>query len=70
MKIQQYGLEIGIGAIVLLLICLFIITTNIQGEQRLAFMEACMEDLKEYECTAMWRSGDRSTQVVPVVISR
>lgn len=32
------------------------------------FMEACLKDKKEYECVAMWRSGDSHTSMVPIPI--
>ena len=34
------------------------------------FMEQCLKDHKEYECTAMWRAGDKHVQpaVVPMPI--
>jgi hypothetical protein len=31
------------------------------------FMQQCMEDHKEYECTALWRAGNRSNQDVIVL---
>lgn len=33
---------------------------------RRAFMAECLQDHKQYECTAMWRAGE--SQVVPVFI--
>lgn len=30
------------------------------------FMAGCLEDHKEYECMAMWRAGDRASDVVVV----
>lgn len=40
-------------------------------DRRDAFMEQCQEDHKEYECTAMWRAGSRSSSTVvpmPIII--
>lgn len=36
------------------------------GKNEEAFMTACKQDHKEYECTAMWRSGNANTQVIPM----
>jgi hypothetical protein len=33
-----------------------------------AFMAACRKDHKEYECTAMWRSGESHVVPMPIVI--
>lgn len=32
------------------------------------FMQACKQDRKEYECTAMWRAGSNAVVPYPVVI--
>lgn len=32
------------------------------------FMEQCLKDHKEYECTAMWRAGEKPAQPVPFPI--
>lgn len=32
---------------------------NVDNEHA-KFMQECQQDRKEYECTAMWRSGDKS----------
>ena len=37
------------------------------------FMRQCMEDHKEYECTALWRAGDRASPdliVIPIPTGR
>ena len=36
-------------------------------EAHARFMRQCMEDHKEYECTALWRAGDRSAPDVLVL---
>jgi hypothetical protein len=44
-----------------------------EGKARTAFMASCQQDRKEYECTAMWRSGNRGVTAiapVPVIIPR
>lgn len=41
---------------------------HVEIQQKRAFMQQCMEDHKEYECTAMWRAGETKTTTVPVPI--
>lgn len=45
---------------------------NYEIDQQKAFMEACIKNKKEYECVAMWRSGNVSALIIPmpVVIRR
>ena len=38
------------------------------NERRDAFMKSCLQDKKDYECTAMWRAGDSRTFVAPVPV--
>ena len=40
-------------------------SNSIERSER-EFMDACLEERKEYECIAMWRSGN--VTVIPVVI--
>jgi hypothetical protein len=42
-------------------------------EAHARFMRQCMEDHKEYECTALWRAGDRASPdliVIPIPTGR
>ena len=39
-----------------------------ESAERDAFMAECLEDRKEYECTAMWRSSRPQTTFIPVVV--
>ena len=44
-----------------------------QREAHARFMRQCMEDHKEYECTALWRAGDRASPdliVIPIITGR
>ena len=43
----------------------FALTSGREAHAR--FMRQCMEDHKEYECTALWRAGDRSAPDVLVL---
>lgn len=45
-----------------------ILAIDSMGKREDAFMVACKQDHKEYECTAMWRAGNAPSQVVPVFI--
>jgi len=33
-------------------------------EQRQAFMEECVQDYKQYECTVMWRNSTPDTMII------
>ena len=35
-------------------------------EEKARFMEQCLKDRKEYECTAMWRAG--GSHAYPIII--
>ena len=44
-----------------------------QREAHARFMRQCMEDHKDYECTALWRAGDRAGPdliVIPIPTGR
>lgn len=39
------------------------------GKEKESFMAECLEDgKKQYECTAMWRAGKRSTASMPMPV--
>lgn len=70
--IKQRG-EGGLGAFiailsVVLLTWLFYYMIASTSEAGAAFMKECLTERKQYECTAMWRAGDSSTTVMPIVI--
>jgi hypothetical protein len=48
-----------IGAVVLGCVWLTVHVHNVSSARHARFMSQCMQDHKEYECTAMWRAGDR-----------
>jgi len=58
-----------IGLIGLLVAVLWHMDISNQKEQS-KFMQACMKDKKEYECTAMWRAGESksNTTVIPMPV--
>ena len=41
--------------------------TEVEAKAKAEFMEECMQDLKRYECEAMWRAGNRRDST-PVII--
>ncbi len=41
-----------------------IAVAEINREDR--FMRECQQDLKRYECEALWRSGQRKTVIMPM----
>ena len=57
-------IEKGIAA--LIVACLFFIfmAAKQQAKEREAFMRDCMRDLKEYECTIMWKNAQPDTQTI------
>ena len=63
---DNFGLSICLAG--LLIVGLFIWGVKSSINEKTTFMEECMEDLKQYECTALWRQGNKGTTAVPVVI--
>lgn len=47
-----------LGVCVILVIVLVGFTVIAGNAERDAFMKECLQDKKQYECTAMWRSGN------------
>ena len=63
---------IMIGTILLVMIAIYYGVSRGQ-EAHARFMRQCMEDHKEYECTALWRAGDRASPdliVMPIPTGR
>jgi hypothetical protein len=56
-------IALGLGALLVGLMALAIYAEVLSYS---TFMEGCMKERAEYECTAMWRGAQ--TQVVPVMI--
>ena len=50
--------------------CVFGLVVAVRADTRAreAFMEQCTADHKEYECVALWRAGERRTQVMPMPV--
>lgn len=59
-----------IGAIFGLLLVALFFAAKSESEQRARFMQDCTAERPEYECTAMWRAGEKHTTYIPVVIPR
>jgi hypothetical protein len=51
-----------------LLAGLVVVAAKSEAEHKARFMAQCMQDHKEYECTALWRRGDPSVVAVPIPI--
>jgi hypothetical protein len=73
MRISEHLHEYGwLWIIMLLMFAAFVATVlfadKMYAEAKQHFMAQCMQDHKEYECTALWRQGDPSTLVVPIPI--
>jgi len=62
--------NMGYVLVIALLACLvgagFGIKADADAEA--AFMAACQQDHKTYECTAMWRAGESHVMPMPIVI--
>jgi hypothetical protein len=56
----------GIAIIVvgMLLIGTLIGAGKYEQEQKDKFMQECLQDKKEYECTALWRAGSHAQVVI------
>ncbi len=59
------GVAVFGGIIVAVVVLLwYAIAQDIDAKED--FMQACLKDHKQYECTAMWRAGQQN--YVPIVI--
>jgi hypothetical protein len=61
------GIIVGV-ILALGLIALVLVAVASDAKARARFMEQCIEDRPEYECTAMWRAGEATVVPVPIVI--
>lgn len=59
---------VGTAILVAVLVGLAWLAVSHENAREDRFMTQCVHDHKEYECTAMWRAGDRSIDIVPVPI--
>lgn len=55
------------GTIVGLLIVIFFASKQMAAERQ-RFMDDCMQDHKEYECTLMWKEAQPDTQTVVIPV--
>jgi hypothetical protein len=54
MENNDFGIIIGI--IVISIVCVVGILVSVEVKQTKIFMEECLKEHKQYECTYMWRS--------------
>jgi hypothetical protein len=57
-----------IAGVMLLAITPFVLGAIGEVKQKEAFMAGCTEVYPQFECTAMWRSGNSRTQLMPIVV--
>lgn len=65
---MDYGCLPAIGIFAVVMSCLIVYGCSQDQKAYKEFMRQCMQDHKEYECLAMWRAGERNTQVIPMPI--
>jgi len=58
----ELGMIIGITVLFLMVVVALVLESNEKAE----FMRECEQERPKYECTAMWRSGDKPTPVIIV----
>lgn len=65
-----HGMEIVIVSISIALITAILYGTLLNARaheaERKAFMFECTKEHKEYECTAMWRAGEKKTDYIVI----
>lgn len=61
-------IEKGIVILIVVMLALILWAGKAQNEARLKFMEGCMRDHEEYECTLMWKEAQPDTQTVIVPV--
>lgn len=61
---------IALGALISLCALAALLCGNAEARKEKQFMEECRRERKQYECTAMWRSGEHTggAVYVPVII--
>lgn len=68
-KRMLLGLSVGTAVIVIVAAFLTYQSFARNDSTKARFMQQCMEDHKEYECTYLWRSSDRpGPDVIPIPI--
>lgn len=63
----------GVAVIVVGVAILAYLNVAKEREAHTRFMRQCIQDHKEYECTALWRAGDRPSTdllVIPIPLPR
>jgi len=60
------GLELIIMGAITGLVLMILFAGYFQAKEEAEFMRECEQDRPKYECTAMWRSGDKPTPVIIV----
>lgn len=51
-----------------LMFALLVLAVIGESANRADFMAECLQDRKQYECTAMWKSSQPQTTFIPVMI--
>jgi hypothetical protein len=64
----DYWIDIVLVVFILTVIAFCVLGVIANGKVRQQFMEDCLKERKQYECTAMWRQGDSQIVPVPIVI--
>lgn len=57
-----------LAGLFVLVIALFVLGAIGEVKQKETFMAGCTEVYPQFECTAMWRSGNSRTQLMPIVV--
>ncbi len=58
--------ELGMIGGVLLILSLIVVAVTLESNEKAEFMLECEQERPKYECTAMWRSGDKPAPIVIV----
>ncbi len=58
--------ELGMMGGVLLILSLIVVAVTLESNEKAEFMRECEQERPKYECTAMWRSGDKPAPIVIV----
>lgn len=66
--LDEYGGLLFIATLLLFIVGAFVLMSREESKAWESFMADCQRHRPTYECTALWRSGESQTVVVPMPV--
>lgn len=60
---RRDGFELALLGGIGFILGLLVVTLTLDSNEKAEFMDECKEYRPKFECTAMWRSGEKSVRV-------